>query len=178
MRKLLKALALKPDDWRLLLRAWCLLLLADVRLRRHSYRQVQAGLAFRGSPAAPGDVPALVRRVVRFTDLAARHHLRPMSCLRRALAMQRLLAERGVVTQLRIGVRKDGKEFGAHAWLEYAGKPIHDGAAPAGRFAPLAAPGARTRVRPIAPGPAGPGTDMVDKQEKTHGFAGNDPKGT
>ncbi len=169
MRKLLRFLALGSEDRRTLLQAWCFLLLADVRLRRHSYRQVQAGLAQRRSGRAPGDAVAVIRRVARLTDLAARHHLRPMTCLRRALATQRLLAERGIVTQLRIGVRKDGEEFGAHAWLEYAGKPIQDAAGPAGRFAPLAAPGTRERRRLITPGSPDPGAPMVHKQEDTHG---------
>ena len=53
----------------------------------------------------------------------------------RTLVLQRLLAEQGVVAELRIGVHKEGKQFGAHAWLEYAGEPIHETNAVTGGFA-------------------------------------------
>ena len=62
---------------------------------------------------------AIIHRATRLVDMAARHHLYPMTCLRRALVLQRILAERGVSTQLQIGVRKIGEEIDAHAWLEY-----------------------------------------------------------
>ena len=47
-----------------------------------------------------------------------------MTCLRRALTLQRLLAKRGISTELKIGARKDNGQLNAHAWLEYQGQII------------------------------------------------------
>jgi hypothetical protein len=47
-----------------------------------------------------------------------------MTCLRRALTLQKLLAQRHVATELKIGVQKENGQFSAHAWLEYQGQPL------------------------------------------------------
>ena len=52
---------------------------------------------------------------------AGRYHLIKMSCLRRALVLQWLLRQEGIQTQLRFGVRTQGKDLLAHAWLERNG---------------------------------------------------------
>jgi hypothetical protein len=44
-------------------------------------------------------------------------------CLMRSLVLLRMLARRGVVCQLVIGVRP-GETFEAHAWIEHAGHPL------------------------------------------------------
>ncbi|MBS0547251.1 MAG: lasso peptide biosynthesis B2 protein [Proteobacteria bacterium] len=44
------------------------------------------------------------------------------SCLVSALALQRLLSRRGHVTELHVGVAKQGERFSAHAWLVGEGK--------------------------------------------------------
>lgn len=46
------------------------------------------------------------------------------TCLARSLALSLLLSRRGVVTVLRIGVDKLSDGMTAHAWLEYAGRPV------------------------------------------------------
>ena len=55
MRKLGMVLALTSDDRHLLLRAWFYLLVADLRLRWHSYQQVQAALALKQPLTAPDE---------------------------------------------------------------------------------------------------------------------------
>ncbi len=47
-----------------------------------------------------------------------------MHCLRRSLALQRMLNRRGIPTTLRFGVRQEATELKAHAWLECDGRPI------------------------------------------------------
>jgi hypothetical protein len=47
--------------------------------------------------------------------------LRP-TCLTRSLALVYLLRRRGLPAELRIGVRKTGEAFGAHAWVECQGE--------------------------------------------------------
>ncbi len=44
-------------------------------------------------------------------------------CLMRSLVLLRMLARRGVVSQLVIGVRP-GEQFEAHAWVEHDGHPL------------------------------------------------------
>ena len=46
------------------------------------------------------------------------------TCLSRSLALRDLLSKKGVATEFRIGVEKDGDGVRAHAWLEYQGSPI------------------------------------------------------
>lgn len=46
-------------------------------------------------------------------------------CLIRSLVLTRLLDRRGVPSRLVIGV-KPGDAFGAHSWLEVAGRPVQD----------------------------------------------------
>jgi hypothetical protein len=46
-------------------------------------------------------------------------------CLIRSLVLTSLLSRRGVASTLVIGVRP-GEDFGAHAWLEVAGRPVQD----------------------------------------------------
>jgi hypothetical protein len=51
-------------------------------------------------------------------------------CLMRSLVLTRLLARRGIPATLVISARP-GPEFGAHAWVEHAGRPL----LPVGDFA-------------------------------------------
>jgi hypothetical protein len=44
-------------------------------------------------------------------------------CLMRSLVLLRMLARRGVVCRLVIGVRP-GEKLGAHAWIEHDGTPL------------------------------------------------------
>jgi hypothetical protein len=44
-------------------------------------------------------------------------------CLMQSLVLTRVLARRGVASKLIIGVRP-GEDFGAHAWVEVAGRPL------------------------------------------------------
>lgn len=52
-------------------------------------------------------------------DRAARYGIFSPSCLTRALALSRMLDEKGVVGHaVRVGVHRDGNAFIAHAWVE------------------------------------------------------------
>jgi len=73
-------------------------------------------------------------------DIAARHHLYSMGCLRYALVLRWLLARHGIYAQLRFGVKREAGNISAHAWLEYAGKPIGKAGEAAAFFVPLRSP--------------------------------------
>ena len=46
------------------------------------------------------------------------------TCLSRSLALRKILDWKGIQTDLRIGVDNADREFRAHAWLEFNGRPI------------------------------------------------------
>lgn len=123
-RKLQTARALSWDDWLTLAHAWWLLLILDWGLRLLPFPRVQAFAAPEISRGRHAPTPQTLQRLHRLVDLAARHHLYRMTCLRRALVLQRLLRQRGADAQLRIGVRKVDGALQAHAWVEYDGHII------------------------------------------------------
>lgn len=55
---------------------------------------------------------------------AARYGFAPATCLQRSLALWWLLRRAGIASDLRIGVRKTGEKFEAHAWVECDGAAL------------------------------------------------------
>ena len=126
LRKLRSASRLSLADWFLFIQAWVWLLLFDLGLRTRPFPDLQAiaaRLASRPKPS-PEQTKNLLHMLRIAVDRGRYNHLYPMTCLRRALTLQRLLAERGVSTELKIGARKDNGQLKAHAWLEYQGQII------------------------------------------------------
>lgn len=81
---------------------------------------------------------ASAARVVWAVATASRYVPGASTCLIRALAAQVLLARRGEVAHLRIGVARQEGRFQAHAWLESQGKVLFGGSE-LGRYTPLPA---------------------------------------
>jgi hypothetical protein len=48
------------------------------------------------------------------------------NCLNFSLALWWLLARQGIASDLRVGVRKEGEKFEAHAWVECGGVPLNE----------------------------------------------------
>ena len=69
-------------------------------------------------------VESRVALTSRMVLAAARNSPIPSTCLERSLSLWWMLARQGIVTQFRIGVRKDGETFAAHAWVERNGVAI------------------------------------------------------
>ncbi len=127
--------SLASEERDVLLEAWCLLLLADLALRWLPWRRVEGLLApAQGSSRLTLLSPA---RLATLVEIAARHHLVPMTCLRRALVLRRLLSRTGSSGALRLGVRREANELLAHAWVEVGERPLGDDPQVALRFAPL-----------------------------------------
>jgi hypothetical protein len=61
----------------------------------------------------------------------------PVGCLPRALLTAAILEGQGIEVAVRIGVRRDGDAFSAHAWVEHDGVPIAEPGEVAARFAPF-----------------------------------------
>ncbi len=124
--KLRSASRLSPADWLLFVQAWVWLLLFDLKLRTLPFSDLQT-FAARLTPLptpSPEQTGDLIRRLMVAVDRARYNHLYPMTCLRRALTLQKLLAKRGIPVELKIGVRKQDGQLSAHAWLEFQGQPL------------------------------------------------------
>jgi hypothetical protein len=93
--------------------------------------------------AAPASLPphhATIRRAHRAVQRATRAWPVDVQCLQAALVLHRVLRARQVYSTLRIGVRFDGGELKAHAWVEVDGCRL-DGAPNADNgFIPLESP--------------------------------------
>ncbi|TPV53882.1 lasso peptide biosynthesis B2 protein [Aestuariibacter sp. GS-14] len=64
---------------------------------------------------------------IRLSEMAARHHVFRINCLRRCVVQQQLLAEYDYETTLHFGVAKQDSRLKAHCWLTHQGKLINDG---------------------------------------------------
>ena len=100
--------------------------LITLLLRLRGFRAARRILhGWLGSRAAfAQEAGALAATASRMVSAAARHSPFPSTCLERSLALWWLLARRGVASQLRIGVRKSGQRFEAHAWVEREGVAV------------------------------------------------------
>ena len=65
-----------------------------------------------------------IQRVTWLLGLCGR--LTRTRCLTQCLALVRLLSRRGVVSELRIGVRRENDRLHAHAWVELMGEVLND----------------------------------------------------
>lgn len=144
MDRLVKLWRLSGAERQLLIESWWRLVVAAVAVR---------ALPFPWVAARAARLPAATRRrrnvdvdcAARLIAVAGNHHPLAVRCLERALALQWLLARRGLATELKIGVLRHRGPLQAHAWLEFGGKPLD-----AGQFDPgyrtLQVAGGRTRV--------------------------------
>jgi hypothetical protein len=79
------------------------------------------------NPLGPQD--ELVRASCRMVRAALRYSFANYTCLEESLTLWYLLRRQGVAACLRIGVRKEGGIFEAHAWVELGGEALNqDGA--------------------------------------------------
>ena len=112
----------------LFLRAAVLLPLLTISLRLRGFRSTQGllqkflGGSLKSLPEQTlNECVAITSRMVL---AAARYSPIPSTCLERSLSLWWLLARQNISTQLRIGVKKDGQRFAAHAWVERNGAAI------------------------------------------------------
>jgi hypothetical protein len=84
-----------------------------------------------GDRGAAGRLAELFRR-------AAEHAFVSASCAPRSLALARLLRLHGLAAEVRIGLRRAGRELAGHAWVEHHGVSVGEDATFASAFTPLA----------------------------------------
>ena len=131
-----KLVRLSPRDWAQLLQAQWALVWAQATVRSRPIGELATPTA--GHRAAdPTRLPE-ARRLALALVRAARYGVIRPQCLVRSVALSRLLAAHGIDGALvRVGVRRTGGEFFAHAWVEYAGETLGDADEHVGSFVPL-----------------------------------------
>ena len=120
---------LDPHARRLFLRAAILLPLISTSLRFRGFRRTHAFLQKRflhleaGADLPSSGVAELTAHMMR---AAVRNGFSHPTCLEQSLALWCLLGRQGIASELRIGVRKSGEKFEAHAWVEYGGATLNE----------------------------------------------------
>lgn len=84
---------------------------------------------------ATGDRTSKIVKTTRMVQLAARYCQPWAKCLQKSLVLWALLRRQGINAELRIGVRREGGNFEAHAWVEYEGFVLNDASDVRDRFA-------------------------------------------
>jgi len=135
--------ALRADSRHLILEAAVALTGTWVGLRVLGFRRWKSVLGWfaagrvRQVPGAESAPLGAARAIARLEDGAARHLVLRTNCLERSLVLCWLLRRRGIGGQLRIGARKQGGRFEAHAWVEVDGSVLNDPHEPHLHFAPF-----------------------------------------
>jgi hypothetical protein len=113
----------------LFLGASVLLPLVSISLKWRGFRQTKA-LLERFLTVAHGstnlDVQARTALTARMVRAAGYYGIGHPNCLNLSLALWWLLARQGIASDLRVGVRKAGEKFEAHAWVECGGVPLNE----------------------------------------------------
>jgi hypothetical protein len=136
MKRLRSYFALCPTERALVRRSLLLLPAVAVLLRVHGMTRTNAFLVRLGAPdrrkadaLAPQDVARMVY---------AAGSLLGVLCLPRSLVLSHILRQRGISTEIRLGVSKlTAGGLSAHAWVELDGLPLYDGPDVHERYAAL-----------------------------------------
>jgi hypothetical protein len=120
---------LKRPAQGLFLRAFVVLPLISISLRWRGFRKTKASLQhFLSVPYGSQNFDAQARAILtaQLVRAAAHHAIRDPACLEVSLALWWLLARQGIASDLRVGIRKDGETFEAHAWVECGGATLNE----------------------------------------------------
>jgi hypothetical protein len=117
-----------------LLIAWLAVRLLGFRVCRSVFEKP---LAARNSKSGEADVLRVARRIAHLEAVTATNLFLRTSCLELSLVLCRMLRQRGMNADLRIGARKEANRFEAHAWVELDGTVIDGGAAERLHFVPF-----------------------------------------
>lgn len=72
------------------------------------------------------EVETQVWTTVKMVRIAVRYHRLWTNCLKQSLVLWILLRNQGIISELRIGVKRKSTKFSAHAWVEYQGIILND----------------------------------------------------
>lgn len=117
------------EEHLLLLQAFVLLPLVALSLKLWGMQRTQRALVWLPHHAMSMSSEVLlpqVEKTARMVGIAAWHSALWTNCLKKSLVLWYLLHRQGIVSELRIGVRREQGEFQAHAWVEYQGVVLND----------------------------------------------------
>jgi hypothetical protein len=120
-------LSLEPADRRLLRQAFAAALVARMALWVAGIAWLRRWAAQLDSKAQ-GTEPRPINRIVWAVQAACRR-IPGATCLVSSLALQRVLSRHGHVSELQIGVARNGATFAAHAWIVCEGE-VYDSGGP------------------------------------------------
>jgi transglutaminase superfamily protein len=110
------------------LRALLLLPLIRTSLRLRGFRKTQKSLERYVAPGraalSQAEAEADTKQTCRMVLAASRRLHARSTCLERSLTLWWLLARHGITSHVRIGARKTGEKFEAHAWVERNGEAV------------------------------------------------------
>ena len=125
LKSLRRFSALERPAQTLFLRALVLLPLVGLSLKFRGFEATRSTLRKGLSPTIQQADPDFLKRRVSLTahmvKAADRHGLVHPSCLVKSLTLWWLLGRQGITSELRVGVRKEGGNLEAHAWVEREG---------------------------------------------------------
>lgn len=130
LKSLRRFSALEGPAQTLFLRALVMLPLVGLSLKfrgfdatRSTLRKMVSGVKQRTASDSLNKQMALTARMVNAAD---RHGLVHPSCLVKSLTLWWLVGRQGIASELRVGVRKEGGNFEAHAWVEREGIAVNE----------------------------------------------------
>jgi hypothetical protein len=126
--------ALTRPEWRVLADGAIAAARIELGLRTRPLARVIAWAESR--PAMRGPAPVGALRLSVLSSWPYRAVGWTPSCLRRSLVLTALLRQRGHPAVLCVGVRRDGTQIRAHAWVECAGDTFDATAEPFERLSP------------------------------------------
>ena len=104
--------------------------LVGLSLKLRGFKATRSTLRKTLSHASPPqDSDSLSKQIAltaHMVNAADRHGLVHPSCLVKSLTLWWLLGQQGIGSQLRVGVRKEGANLEAHAWVEREGMALNE----------------------------------------------------
>jgi len=120
-----------------LLISWLAVRLLGFRVCRSVFEKPLTARNSWNSKSDEADVLRVARRIAHLEAVTATNLFFRISCLELSLVLCRMLRQRGMNADLRIGARKEANRFEAHAWVELDGTVIDGGAAEHLHFVPF-----------------------------------------
>ena len=110
----------------IVLHAWCLFVIWQVKITYLPYRIWQSALYKHTEFQDERDAHLRAIKICNLIEKAARHHVVKINCLRRCMVQKQILHTHKINSQLSIGVKKDQGKIAAHCWLVVNNHIIND----------------------------------------------------
>jgi hypothetical protein len=126
--KIVKLVRLTREEWVHLFAALWWLPITSLSLRINGYQKTLNSFSQPEIGQGSGELEglALAKRISRMVSIAVHYGPFRVKCLCRSLVVIRMMRAHGLQADLVFGAALEGKQFGAHAWVEYGGEVVND----------------------------------------------------